>query len=100
MELRPSTLFLIGGRTHLPTKELNESVLRCGTGRSGGSEMKAGQVENVIIDRAGHFFPFQLVDKTATECGQWLGKQVPRILKTEQAWKADRDQRLRNGELD
>jgi hypothetical protein len=98
VELRPPTLFLIGARTHLPIKELDDSILRCGTGRSGSGGMGAGKVKKVTVDRASHFFPFQLVDKTATQCAQWLNQEVPKVVEADQAWKADRDQRLLKGE--
>jgi serine phosphatase RsbU (regulator of sigma subunit) len=55
-------------------------------------------VTEVTIDKAGHFFPLQVVQKTAEEFVPWLDQEAQRWSEEERRWKDQRDLRLQRGE--
>jgi pimeloyl-ACP methyl ester carboxylesterase len=98
VELRPPTKWVLGAHSYIRLDEIRKGILRCGTGRSGSGGTADGRVVEVTIEKAGHFFPFQVVGRTAAECLTWLDQEVPRWYEEEHQWKEKCDRRLKNGE--
>lgn len=97
-ELRPSARFVLGAKSYVPLDEVRMAISQCGRGRSGSGGIDAGRVTEVEIAKAGHFFPLQLVERTAKECAPWIDQEVQHWSEQERRWKEERDLRLQKGE--
>jgi pimeloyl-ACP methyl ester carboxylesterase len=97
-ELRPSAKFMLGGRTYLAARELQEAVDRCGSGLGGSGGVSEGRVCQVVFKKGSHFFPLEMVDETAKECAIWIHAEVDRWIKKEQEFKDSVMERIQNGE--
>ena len=97
--VRPSALWLMGGKSNLNRAELQQAAKACGTGVDGSGGMAEGRVKAVILPEHGHLFPMENVDGTAHECAQWLGAEMARWREAEVEWQAMRAKRSREDDL-
>jgi hypothetical protein len=90
-ELRPSVLYIFGGKSEVNTPELRAAKMDhtgVGTGGSGGAP--AGRVHSVVLEDIGHLVMMEAVDRTADHSCEWLGSEMNlwRVAERdhEQAW--------------
>lgn len=89
--LRPSALYLMGeGSQIVPVKEIAERTKVTGTAPGGSGGVAAGRVKSLTIP-GGHFLPMTNVQGTAEATSEWLGAEIRRYRRTEEAlmesWK-------------
>ncbi|KAL8944104.1 MAG: hypothetical protein Q9216_000695 [Gyalolechia sp. 2 TL-2023] len=75
--LRPSVLYVHGGKSDLSAPELREqrmSTTGIGVGGSGGAA--AGRVKQVMFKDAGHLMPMEIVGELADAAAEWLVKEM------------------------
>jgi hypothetical protein len=81
--LRPSVLYIFGGRSPLSTPELrNSKTDRTGVGIGGSGGMKRNKVKGVVVAKGSHLVPLEAVGSCADTMAPWLGEVAAR-------WKAD-----------
>lgn len=81
--IRPSVLYVFGGRSPLSSPKLREAKLeRTGVGIGGSGGAEAGHVKNVILAKSGHLVPMEDVNGCAEATSTWLEKVAER-------WKQD-----------
>ncbi|RMJ21120.1 toxin biosynthesis protein [Aspergillus sp. HF37] len=75
--LRPSVLYLSGGRSDLSKSGLMERAAKMtGTGIGGSGGMQRKQVMNVVFPKAFHTLPFENVASTAEALAPWISQQI------------------------
>ncbi|PWY87545.1 hypothetical protein BO70DRAFT_196423 [Aspergillus heteromorphus CBS 117.55] len=88
--LRPSALFLIGGKTIFNIDELRAAIKICGTGVGGSGGIMEEKVKEVTFPHLSHFFPFEGVRQTAEQCALWLQQEMKRFRDAEKEWNDKR----------
>jgi len=89
--LRPSALWLLGEKSYLNLDEMREGIKVTGNGIGGSGGIPEGRVKEVSIKGGSHLFPFEAVEKTAEECGKWLGEVLEEFGKRESVWRKERE---------
>ena len=85
--LRPSVLWVFGGRSYLSTPEIRaDRMARTGTGVGGSGGAKMGRVKEVVLD-AGHMVPFEKVGEVGGAVATWMGEEVRRWVEEEEFLK-------------
>lgn len=81
-ELRPSVLYVFGGKSTLsPAEECEAKLARTGTGIGGSGGAIAGRVKNTILD-CGHLVGLERVNECADAVAEFLGQELQR-------WRSD-----------
>lgn len=81
--LRPSVLYLFGGKSPVSIPELREAKLkRTGVGVSGSGGARKNRVKGVVVPRGTHFLPMERVEECAEAMALWLEDEMAR-------WKTD-----------
>jgi pimeloyl-ACP methyl ester carboxylesterase len=71
--IRPSVLYVFGGRSPLSLPELRASKLeRTGVGIGGSGGFEAGKVKEVVLPKSGHLAPMEDVNGCAEATFAWL----------------------------
>lgn len=93
--LRPRCLYLFADGSHLSAADQREAKLRVtGVGAGGSGGTGEGAVEWVLMQKAGHFVPFERPRETAELVGGFVGRQVVRW--REQEATRDKEWRARS----
>ena len=75
--LRPSVLYMAGAWSAMSGPEANaEKVERTGIGLRGSGGVKFGQVEQHVLEDAGHMLPFEKATACAEVAAEWLGRKL------------------------
>ncbi|KAK8166509.1 Alpha/beta hydrolase family-domain-containing protein [Phyllosticta citrichinensis] len=84
--LRPTVLYVFGGKSSLSTPELRaEKIAVTGTGVGGSGGAAKGAVREIVFDEAGHLVPMEEVERTAHEAAGWVGRELTRWREREEA---------------
>lgn len=87
-ELRPSVLYIFGGDSYLSTPSMiKEKMERTGVGQGGSGGVKAGRVKEVTLKGRGHLIAMEAVEDCADPIAEWLGKELGRWRKDQEAYK-------------
>ncbi|KIX04650.1 uncharacterized protein Z518_05520 [Rhinocladiella mackenziei CBS 650.93] len=82
-ELRPSVLYIFGGRSDVGTPEACKAKMdRTGVGVGGSGGAAAGRVRSVLFEDIGHLIAMEAVERTADHASEWIGSEMTR-------WKED-----------
>ncbi|PLB51384.1 putative toxin biosynthesis protein [Aspergillus steynii IBT 23096] len=77
--LRPSTLYVFGGRCMMCQPELRADELRMtGTGVGGSGGVPAGRVRQVVLPPFGHLLAQEAANECADSIVDWLGPELQR----------------------
>ena len=77
--LRPSTLYIFGGKSDVSTSELRKQKMeRTGTGVGGSGGAEADRVKEVVFEDVGHLVPMEAVSRCAATAGEWLASELKR----------------------
>jgi hypothetical protein len=81
--IRPSVLYIFGGRSPLSTSELrNSKTERTGVGIGGSGGMRFSKVKGIVIAKGSHLVPIEAVGGCADVTAPWLGEVAAK-------WKTD-----------
>ncbi|OKO99013.1 hypothetical protein PENSUB_8930 [Penicillium subrubescens] len=81
--LRPSVLWVFGGRSYLSPPEAQDSKVRStGTGVGGSGGADQGMVKKVVFEDASHTLVFEQIDQSADAAAEWVQSWF-------QGWLAD-----------
>ncbi|KAI8654491.1 AB hydrolase-1 domain-containing protein [Fusarium keratoplasticum] len=87
--LRPSVLYLFGGRSEISSVELREEKLALtGTGVGGSGGVKAGRVSSVVSEESGHLVPLEAPGLCARVAAEWMASELTRWLAEEREYEA------------
>lgn len=71
--LRPSVLWVFGGRSYLSPPESQDSKVRStGTGVGGSGGADQGMVKKVVFEKASHTLVFEQIDQSAEAAAEWV----------------------------
>lgn len=88
-EVRPSVLYIFGGKSDTSNVETNESkVAATGTGVGGSGGRAEGRVKGVTFEEAGHLVAMEAAERTAEECAGWMDQELKRWREEEKEWRA------------
>ncbi len=77
--VRPSVLWVFGEESDLSQREgRREKVESCGSGGGGSGGVKAGRVDEILMEGRGHLFPMEVPDQCAGHAAAWIGKEMRR----------------------
>ncbi|GIJ84827.1 hypothetical protein Asppvi_003678 [Aspergillus pseudoviridinutans] len=102
--VRPSVLWVFGGRSWLSPPVAQDSKLRAtGTGIGGSGGVSKGMVDKAVSPKATHLVAFEEVDWCAQVAATWIEKWFARYLKEEEFWRTYQSKKsdpemLRNSE--
>ena len=86
--LRPSTLYIFGGKSPMSPPEFRQAKLqRTGTGVGGSGGVKEGRVKEYVLAEGGHLMPMEQVSEVAQAAGTWLAVELERWRKGEEAFE-------------
>ncbi|KAJ4315958.1 hypothetical protein N0V84_008092 [Fusarium piperis] len=86
--LRPSVLYLFGGRSEISSVELREEKLALtGTGVGGSGGVKAGRVSSVVSEESGHLVPLEAPGLCARVAAEWMTTDLTRWLAEEREYE-------------
>ncbi|KAL8835298.1 MAG: hypothetical protein Q9170_003384 [Blastenia crenularia] len=86
--LRPSVLYVHGGKSDLSAPKLREQRMRntgIGVGGSGGAP--EGRVKQILFKDAGHLMPMEIVGELADAAAEWLVQEMGRWKQQEKEFK-------------
>lgn len=90
--LRPSALYIFGGRSDTSSASINEAKLAAtGVGPGGSGGRAAGRVKGLTFEDAGHLIAMEFAEKTAIACAAWLNGdsgELARWKKEDSEWRA------------
>lgn len=88
--LRPSALYIFGGKSDLSTPDLREQKMeRTGTGVGGSGGAEADKVKEMVFEDVGHLVPMEAVARCATAAGEWLASDLKRWRSEEAVFKRE-----------
>ena len=77
--IRPSVLFVFGGRSRISPARLRERLLETtGTGLGGSGGRKEGRVDGLVLLEKDHLIAMDAVEPCADAAAAWLGKELER----------------------
>jgi len=92
-ELRPSVLYVFGGKSEVCTPENRKekmSLTGIGVGGSGGAP--AGRVKDIVFEDIGHLIAMEAVGRTAHHTSEWIGGEIKQWKEAEEefnrVWRA------------
>jgi hypothetical protein len=81
--LRPSVLYLFGGKSPVSIPELRDAKLRrTGIGINGSGGAKKNRVKGVVVAKGTHFLPMERIEECADAMSVWLEDEISK-------WKID-----------
>lgn len=87
-EVRPSVLWVFGGESELGTPDGRKlKTEACGSGGGGSGGIKAGRVDQVVMEGRGHLFPMEVPDECARHAAAWIGKEMRRWREKEREYE-------------
>lgn len=87
-ELRPSVLYIFGGKSEVSGEEFNELKLaNTGSGIGGSGGRAEGRVKGVTFPDVGHLIAMEAVERTAVEISQWFETEMEIWQKLEDEWE-------------
>ncbi|RVX71658.1 hypothetical protein B0A52_03842 [Exophiala mesophila] len=76
-ELRPSVLYIFGGKSDVGTPENCKAKLdNTGVGVGGSGGAAAGRVRSVLFEDIGHLIAMEAVDRTADHTSSWIRDEM------------------------
>ena len=67
--VRPPVLYIFGAKSPFsPRREIERKMSTTGTGVGGSGGREAGKVQNIVVERTGHFVPLEKVEG----CAEWI----------------------------
>lgn len=79
-EVRPSVLFIFGGKSDMSSAELRRAKLRAtGTGVGGSGGAKEGKVKEVVLDGIGHLVAMEASIQCAEAAAPWLAHELEKF---------------------
>ncbi|PLB55595.1 hypothetical protein P170DRAFT_506158 [Aspergillus steynii IBT 23096] len=86
--LRPSVLWVFGGRSYLSLPDAQDSKMRnTGTGIGGSGGAEKGMVEKAVLPKGGHTLVFEQVDWCAQVMTDWTQRWFGKWLEDEKFWQ-------------
>ncbi|KAJ6014417.1 hypothetical protein N7540_009008 [Penicillium herquei] len=86
--LRPSILWVFGGKSYLsPLKEQEAKMRTTGTGTGGNGGVKAGAVEKAVLPKGEHLICFEQPSWCASVTAEWIQKWFKKWLADEKFWE-------------
>ncbi|KAI0009375.1 putative toxin biosynthesis protein [Xylariaceae sp. FL0662B] len=77
--VRPSVLWVLGGESDLSTPEARKmNTELCGIGGGGSGGIKAGRVDQVVMEGMGHLFPMEVPKQCAKHAATWIEREMKR----------------------
>jgi len=78
--LRPSILYIFGGKSDLSTPVIIKEKLEItGTGIGGNGGVETGGVEHITYEDGGHFVPFEQSKDVAGDLANWMAGEIARF---------------------
>lgn len=78
-EIRPSVLYIFGGKSELSTPELRAQKMELtGSGVGGSGGVKAGRVKEIVLEEIGHLVAMERVEECAEGIAVFLGGEMER----------------------
>ncbi|PYH40573.1 putative toxin biosynthesis protein [Aspergillus saccharolyticus JOP 1030-1] len=94
--VRPSVLWVFGGRSYLsPPGEQEKKVRLTGSGTGGSGGVQEGRVKKAVLEKGSHMLVVEDVEWCAKTAAGWLGRWFERYEREERFW---RDYRSRKSE--
>ena len=92
--LRPSVLYIFGGKSDLSTPELRKQKMALtGNGVGGSGGVQSGLVKEAVFHEVGHLIPMEAVDECASAAVKWLKPEIDRWVKEEEIFNKDWSQK-------
>ena len=92
-EVRPSVLYIFGGKSDTSGPATNEAKLAStGVGPGGSGGRALGRVKGVTFEEAGHLVAMEAAERTARVCAEWLSGEdgeLGRWRREEAEWRAE-----------
>ncbi|GAB1206084.1 hypothetical protein APSETT445_004765 [Aspergillus pseudonomiae] len=86
--VRPSVLWVFGGRSFLSLPDAQDSKMRTtGTGTGGSGGVAKGMVEKAVLPKGGHTLVFEQVDWCASTVADWTQRWFRGWLEDEKFWE-------------
>ena len=99
-QLRPDVLWVFGSASHINLPErIDEKMKTTGIGRGGSGGVKAGTVQKVIMEKTGHFAPFQAVSKCAEIIRDWMEKELERYRQDEEFYNTHQSRKSESSNI-
>lgn len=78
--IRPNILWIFGSRSRINRMNLqNEKITLAGTGIGGNGGMKAGRVEQAVVENGSLMAPFENIQECAVILGHWFEKKIKKF---------------------
>ena len=88
--LRPSVLYVFGGKSGLSTPELRKLKMeRTGTGVGGSGGAQNGRVKEVVLEVVGHFVAMEAVGACADAAAGWIDQEMQRWGEEEEDFRTE-----------
>lgn len=91
-EVRPSVLYIFGGKSDTSNPAWNEAKLAStGSGPGGSGGRALGRVKGVTFEEAGHLVAMEFAERTAQTCAEWLSGEsgeLARWAQEDRDWRA------------
>ncbi|RAL10366.1 putative toxin biosynthesis protein [Aspergillus homomorphus CBS 101889] len=98
--VRPSVLWVFGGRSYLsPPEEQEKKVSLTGSGTGGSGGVKEGMVQKAVLEKGSHMLVVENVEWCAKTAGAWLASWFRRYALEEQFWREYRSKKSEGGEM-
>ncbi|KAF4344099.1 host-specific ak-toxin akt2 [Fusarium beomiforme] len=98
-ELRPSTLYVFAKQSEFSSPARREEKMRVtGTGVGGSGGFAAGRVQEEVLD-CGHLIPMEKVSECADAIASFLGKDMIRWRREQEAFKRNRESNSRKQQI-
>ncbi|KAF2964676.1 hypothetical protein GQX73_g8903 [Xylaria multiplex] len=81
--VRPSVLWVYGGSAGIWW----ETSKVCGSGSGGSGGMKAGKVDEIILEGHGHLFPMEVPGLCAEHAAAWVARELQRHEESERKYQ-------------
>ncbi|KAI9035179.1 putative toxin biosynthesis protein [Aspergillus affinis] len=86
--VRPSVLWVFGGKSFLSSPEAQDSKMRkTGTGIGGSGGVAQGMVEKALLPNSSHTLVFEQVDWCAQAIAYWIQRWFQKYLEGEKFWR-------------
>ncbi|SMY20566.1 unnamed protein product [Zymoseptoria tritici ST99CH_1A5] len=83
--VRPSVLYLFGGKSDVSTPMLKaDKMASTGIGPGGSGGAKKGRVKEVTFQDIGHLIPMEVVGRTADTATEWIVSEIERYRRLEE----------------
>ncbi|RAH75552.1 putative toxin biosynthesis protein [Aspergillus aculeatinus CBS 121060] len=98
--VRPSVLWVFGGRSYLsPPAEQDKKLRLTGSGKGGSGGFREGKVEKAVLGSGSHMLVVEEVGWCAERMARWLGGWFARYEAEERFWGGYRSKKSEGGEM-